>query len=1008
MRKNKQFSFLRLSLLFILIFTLVLSLASCGFIKKIFNKGDDSADSNMNSNPTDTGTSDVVDSSKPTDSNVDSSNPSDSDGASTKTEFTLTFIQDGYEPYVYVVQKGSDFFDLPVLNSVRGYDVKWQNVDLTNIRKDITVYAEVTPKQYAITYVIDNGTNSSSNPPSYTVESGEIQLYAPTNNDGYEFYGWYTTPDFKTDTKISSLTECYYKDITLYACWYQYELEAIDGFTASEATFSGNVASALTELDFDLAAIISPNCYLKVYSDESCINEYDGNVVPLSIGENKVYVIVTFNGSESYNKYEVIINRLDLMECTFESAGEIIHTEQIQEGDYINLPQITPTKGGYQFQCWLVDGKQVSFPYQINEDTVFVARFISETYTITYHLNGGANNRQNEESYDVNSEFPLYNATKENYYFKGWYTTSDFEDGTRLDRIEKGSYGNLDLYAYFTPESYNIYYYVDGGENSNPYNYNIETEVIFNEPVKAGYTFKGWYSDEHFTSPMNKIPSGSIGDVYVYAKWEANKNILYLHANNGTDEFVTMQFATGSQTALKENAFTYAGYTFSGWAVNVGGIKVYNDKAVYLMGTDSEYHLYAVWTPNQNTLSFNGNGATGGQMPNMLINTNATVHLNQNAFIREGYTFIGWSTTSGGSVAYEDGASYTMGPNSSYTLYAIWEKNPYTITYVLGGNNVVNPNSDLVEYDYFTEYEFKDATRYGYKFLGWYTDAGYENQITKLDKTEGNLTLYAKWEATIFYITYTLNKGTQNPLNVKTEYTANDLPITLYAPSRTGYDNGEWYTENGLGKPIKEITIDNIGNYDLYACYYNISYKENGTGYTITNYSGTHKAFVIPAEYNGLPVTEIGQEAFSYSVSLQKLTMPETITYIYRSAFYGCSSLNSVHISDIEKWCKIIFVAQNSNPLYNKCDLYLNGALVTDLVIPSTVNRIESFAFYNCTSLTSIYVPSTVEYLGGNIFAGCTNLTAINFQASQSASALWHTDWSKNTSATIVWSYKRK
>jgi uncharacterized repeat protein (TIGR02543 family) len=73
-------------------------------------------------------------------------------------------------------------------------------------------------------------------------------------------------------------------------------------------------------------------------------------------------------------------------------------------------------------------------------------------------------------------------------------------------------------------------------------------------------------------------------------------------------------------------------------------------------------------------ITFNANGGTGGSMSPQTIATDATAALTVNAFTRAGYDFAGWATSAGGTVAYANGASYTMG-TASVTLYAKWIDN---------------------------------------------------------------------------------------------------------------------------------------------------------------------------------------------------------------------------------------------------------------------------------------------------------------------------------------------
>ena len=124
----------------------------------------------------------------------------------------------------------------------------------------------------------------------------------------------------------------------------------------------------------------------------------------------------------------------------------------------------------------------------------------------------------------------------------------------------------------------------------------------------------------------------------------------------------------------------------------------------------------------------------------------------------------------------------------------------------------------------------------------------------------------------------------------------------------------------------------------------------------------------------GNSVTSIGERAFAGCSSLSSVTIGNSVTSIGERAFYGCSGLTSVHISDISAWCAISF---DDNPLDYAHKLYLNGTLVTELVIPNSVTSIESSAFSGCTSLTSVTIPNSVTSIGEYAFYGCSGLTSI-------------------------------
>ena len=132
------------------------------------------------------------------------------------------------------------------------------------------------------------------------------------------------------------------------------------------------------------------------------------------------------------------------------------------------------------------------------------------------------------------------------------------------------------------------------------------------------------------------------------------------------------------------------------------------------------------------------------------------------------------------------------------------------------------------------------------------------------------------------------------------------------------------------------------------------------------------KDLVIPNS-----VTCIERCAFWGCSGLTSVNIPSSVTSIGSSAFYGCSGLTAVHISDIGAWCKISFV-QSSNPLSLARHLFLNGEEVKDLEIPNSVTSIGSSAFYGCTGLTSVTIGNSVTSIGNGAFYNCSGLTSVN------------------------------
>jgi uncharacterized repeat protein (TIGR02543 family) len=192
--------------------------------------------------------------------------------------------------------------------------------------------------------------------------------------------------------------------------------------------------------------------------------------------------------------------------------------------------------------------------------------------------------------------------------------------------------------------------------------------------TKTGYSFNGWNTAANGTGTSQAAASTFTmpsSNVVLYAQWTPNNYTLSFDANTGAGSMGSQTIACATTSTLNANSFTKTGYSFSGWNTTANGSGTsYANQASYTMGT-SNVTLYAQWSANNNTLTFDGNGATSGSTSPQTIPTNATVALNSNGFVNTGNNFSGWSTSAVGPVVYTDGASYTMGTANS-TLYAVW------------------------------------------------------------------------------------------------------------------------------------------------------------------------------------------------------------------------------------------------------------------------------------------------------------------------------------------------
>ena len=129
--------------------------------------------------------------------------------------------------------------------------------------------------------------------------------------------------------------------------------------------------------------------------------------------------------------------------------------------------------------------------------------------------------------------------------------------------------------------------------------------------------------------------------------------------------------------------------------------------------------------------------------------------------------------------------------------------------------------------------------------------------------------------------------------------------------------------------------------------------------------------------FNNVVTTNIGTYAFKNCSSLEKINIPSSVNNIEHEAFLNCDSLNYVSISDLASYVNIEVYNVEHFPTYYSKSLYLNDKLITDLVIPEGVERINSCLFVDNWALESITLPSSLKYVAYSAFDNCKYLTKL-------------------------------
>lgn len=390
------------------------------------------------------------------------------------------------------------------------------------------------------------------------------------------------------------------------------------------------------------------------------------------------------------------------------------------------------------------------------------------------------------------------------YRFDGWYTAPN--GGNKYD-FNTPLTGNVTVYAHWVGNGYTVRFAgngaTGGGTPDQAFQYNIGQNLHRNGFTRDGYTFTGWkradnqqaYGDGQWVTNLTTQPDGIVTMV---AQWSANEAHIRYNPNppagktaggNGTPNW---DGHTGDTPAIGGNGWTIDGYTFAGWATSPDG-----SGARYAPGArwtaNGTLTLYAQWTPGQASLTYDGNGATGGKTDPQTGKTDEKINVRDNGFTRDGYTFVTWNTQAGcKGKAVNPGDEWTL--QGSSTLYACWAGTAQTLAYhgngATGGNTAVQSGKTGDE----LTTNANGFTRDGYTFVRWDTakdgsGTAYgegKNGVSQYTMKPAGNDLYAIWKANPASIVY-----------------RNGYPNTTGSTPDTTGDTGDTVTvsQNGFDRP---------------------------------------------------------------------------------------------------------------------------------------------------------------------------------------------------------------
>ena len=381
------------------------------------------------------------------------------------------------------------------------------------------------------------------------------------------------------------------------------------------------------------------------------------------MGDEDIVITVTY----AVNQYTI----------SFDSHGGTSVAPIVQDYNTPVSAPADPTKDGYDFKEWQLNGEKYVFSTMPAEDIELDAIWTAHQYTITYELYGGTNAPGNPASYTIEtSTFQLADATRTGYDFGGWYLDSGFTEP--ITQVVYGSFGDKHLYAQWTAHVYSLTLTSTGASDGSATVTYLSDEIAYLVDAKVtGYNVVGYNTEGGVLviDDERHLVASVEGYTDADGRWIRAQDTVLTPATVIQVHTLTInyEFSAGGTAAEQ-----YVGQFEYGQAYDITSPAVigYTPGDAKITGTMGEANVEkaVLYTVNQYTITFSGNGGSPAGVVQELDYGAPVVAPDDPE--REGFVFKGW----------DQPVPATM-PAENITLTAVWSAKP------------VSPSAEVIEFD---------------------------------------------------------------------------------------------------------------------------------------------------------------------------------------------------------------------------------------------------------------------------------------------------------------------
>lgn len=836
-----------------------------------------------------------------------STSVSSGDGWSTSNQVKI-------ESYTYTFNKGTSA-------STRSVAAKLADIDKAGGTMSVTAkYTIPALDSYKVSYNANGGSGAPSAQTKYYGQTLTLSSTKPTRS-GYTFVGWGTTASDTSSNYSAGSSYTSNSAITLYAIWKKTITLSYgaNGGSGAPDSQSATVYNATTSYKFTLSSTKPTRTGYNFLgwstsSTATSASYSSGGTITLSSSDTLYAVWQKITYTVSFNA----------------NGGSGAPSSQTKTyGTTLVLSSTKPVKKGYTFLGWSTSSTATSATYSAggnytSNSAATLYAVWSENYLILNYYSNGATSCAYEDKlntpsansnvlihvqkyyYDNNYPAGLLNystsgstlyMTRTGFDAAGYYGTSTnggillqedelFTDGQALAKIfglnlETGC-ASVTIFPQWKLKTYTITYNANGGTGapaSAIKDYGTPRAISSTVPTRTGYTFLGWGTSSSDTTVDYTLSSNytANADITLYAIWQVNTYTVTYNANSGSNAPSSQSYTYSSSATitLSSSVPTRTGYTFKNWNTKSDGSGTSYSPGATFNRSNTSTTLYAQWTVNTYTLSYNANGGSGApSSQSYTYASSGTITISSTKPTRTGYTFASWNTKADGSgTKYSPGGTFNRS-NSSTTLYAQWTINSYyldikgtidgvvydnlanlgTVDVYINGSLTKSDVTDYyVQHEYGTTYEIKDikgdAAHYYYGV----------SSGTKSGTINGNKTVVFEFKTRTYDIVYNLNGGSGS-VSDQTKTHGVNLTLRTTVPTRSGYKFLGWGTSSTATTATYQPGATFTGNKDttLYAVWERLGISHinvNGTwkkGRTYVNDNGTWKTGLVFINVNGV------------------------------------------------------------------------------------------------------------------------------------------------------------